>query len=143
MNASLKRVYYILLAPAICGFFLVFAAEQLDILAPAGPLYPTILAPLVFTLSVLFAAALPIFWRTLFANKMRNRKHITESEWLGFERTILYLAMVSPYLALAAHLLQLPRFHYAGTVIMALYALYYYYPSKKRLAFDRRLFRVK
>jgi hypothetical protein len=45
--------------------------------------------------------------------------------------------------SLIAQILQLPRFHLAGTIIMALYALYYYYPSKRRIDFERRIFRVK
>jgi hypothetical protein len=45
--------------------------------------------------------------------------------------------------SLIAQILQLPRFHLAATIIMALYAVYYYYPSKRKLKFERRIFRVK
>jgi len=62
---------------------------------------------------------------------------------LKFERNLLYIAMTTPYVGLIAQILQLPRFHLAGTIIMGLYAVYYYYPSKKRLDFERRIFRVK
>jgi hypothetical protein len=51
--------------------------------------------------------------------------------------------MITPYLALPACLFELPKFHFTGTVLMALYAAYYYYPSKKRVDFDRRIFRVR
>jgi hypothetical protein len=51
--------------------------------------------------------------------------------------------MATPYVALIAQILQLPRFHLAGTIVMALYAVYYYYPSMRRIEFDRRVFRVK
>jgi len=44
---------------------------------------------------------------------------------------------------LVAYLLEFPRFYLAGTVLMALYAVYYYYPSKKRIQFERKIFRVK
>jgi hypothetical protein len=51
--------------------------------------------------------------------------------------------MATPYVALIAQILQLPRFHLGGTIIMALYAVYYYYPSKRRIEFERRVFRVQ
>jgi len=108
-----------------------------------SPPYPEVIVPLVFILSVVFAVALPILFRSLFANKMRGRKYTSAGEWLKFERILLYVAMMTPYLALAAHIMRLPRFHYAGTAIMALYAVYYYYPSQRRIAFDKRIFRVR
>lgn len=142
MTASLKRAYFFLMAPALVGFLVVFALEQGKGAPIAPPPYPDLLVPLIFILSVIFAAALPIFYRSFFASRMRDRKHASEDEWLRFERMTLCIAMVTPYLALAAHILQLPRFHYTGTALMAIYAIYYYYPSAKRLAFDRKMFRV-
>jgi len=67
----------------------------------------------------------------------------SEGDWLKFERNLLYIAMLTPYIGLIAQILQLPRFHLAGTIVMTLYAVYYYYPSMRRLEFDRRVFRVK
>jgi hypothetical protein len=143
MTAKLKRTYFILLLPAACGFLLLFAAERVKGEPFAPPSYPDYLAPLIFILSVLSAVALPIFLRSLFANRMRGRQNASEAEWARFENTMLWTAMATPYLALAAHVLRIPKFHYAGTAIMALYAVYYFYPSDRRITFDRRIFRVK
>jgi hypothetical protein len=79
----------------------------------------------------------------VFANKRRHQTRTAEEDWLKFERNLLYIAMATPYIALIAQILQLPRFHLAGTIIMALYAVYYYYPSKRRIQFERRVFRVQ
>ena len=92
---------------------------------------------------MVFAVALPIFFRTLFAHKIRHQKSTSEAELIKFERNFLYIALVAPYLMLVAYLLEFPRFYLAGTVLMALYAVYYYYPSKKRIQFERKIFRVK
>jgi hypothetical protein len=52
------------------------------------------------------------------------------------------MALVTPYLAAIAYFLQLPRFYLAATLLMALYAIYYYYPSLKRITFDEKIFRA-
>ncbi len=143
MSVHIKRIYFILLMPAVCGFLFVFAVEHYKGPLFTSPSLPEALVPLVFSLSVIFAAALPIWYRSFFASKVRHRKNTTEGEWVRFECTLLYIAMVTPYVALAAHILRLPRFHYAGTALMALYAIYYHYPSRRRISFDRRIFRVK
>jgi hypothetical protein len=51
--------------------------------------------------------------------------------------------MVVPYLALAALAAGRPGFHQTGIFLAVFYALYYGYPSRGRIDFDRRLFRVQ
>jgi len=109
-----------------------------------GPLpYFRVISTGIFILSVTFAVALPIFFRTFFAHKHRQRTSLTEGELIRFESRFLHIAMVTPYLAVLAYLLDIPRFHSAGTFLMTLYAVYYYYPSVKRIQFEKRIFRVK
>jgi hypothetical protein len=143
MTHDLKRTYFILLLPAVAGFILIFVLQHFHLVNFNISQIPPVLYPIVFIASVCFAVAFPIFYRTVFANKRRHQTHTTEEDWLKFERNLLYIAMATPYIALIAQILQLPRFHLAGTIIMALYAVYYYYPSKRRIAFERRIFRVK
>ena len=143
MTHDLKRTYFILLLPAVAGFILIFVLQHFHLVNFNISQIPPVLYPIIFIASVCFAVAFPIFYRTVFANKRRHQTHTTEEDWLKFERNLLYIAMATPYVALIAQILQLPRFHLAGSIIMALYAVYYYYPSKKRIAFERRIFRVK
>jgi hypothetical protein len=143
MTHDLKRTYFTLLLPAVAGFILIFVLQYFHLVSFNIPQIPPIFYPIIFIASVCFAVALPIFYRTVFANKRRHQTHTVEKDWLKFERTLLYIAMTTPYVSLIAQILQLPRFHLAGTIIMALYALYYYYPSKRRIDFERRIFRVK
>jgi hypothetical protein len=143
MSHDLKRTYFTLLLPAVLGFILIFAIRHFHLLSFNIPQFPSAIPPFIFIVSVCFAVALSIFYRTLFANKMRHQTRTSEREWLKFESNLLYIAMITPYLGLIAQILQLPRFHLAGTIVMALYAVYYYYPSKRRIEFDRRVFRVK
>ena len=143
MTPDLKRTYFTLLLPAVAGFIAVFALQHFQLVSFNIPQIPHILYPIIFIASVCFAVALPIFYRTVFANKRRHQTRTAEEDWLRFERNLLYIAMATPYVALIAQVLRLPRFHLGGTIIMALYAVYYYYPSKRRLKFERRIFRVK
>ena len=143
MADELRRTYFILLIPAIVGFIGISAAKKFNFIEFGYITSLELVAPLVFVLSVIFAIAWPIFFRTLFAHKIRQKKSISEADLIKFERSFLYIALVTPYLTLTAYLLEFPSFYLAGTVLTALYAVYYYYPSKKRIQFERRIFRVK
>lgn len=140
---ELRRLYFSLLLPAAFGFPGIYVLERFKGALFTRPPYLEVVAPLVFTFSVVFAVALPAFYRAVFASQMAGRNHTPEGQWRRFERTLLWIAMVAPYMALAAQILRLPPFHCAGTAIMALYAAYYFYPSKRRIAFDKKIFRVK
>ena len=143
MVDELKRTYFTLLIPAIVGFIGISVAKKFDLVEFGQITFQEIFAPLVFILSVVFAIAWPIFFRTLFAHKIRQKKSISEADLIKFERSFLYIVLVTPYLMLTAYLFEFPRFYLAGTVLMTLYAVYYYYPSKKRIQFERRIFKVR
>ena len=143
MTHDLKRIYFTLLLPAVAGFTAVFVLQHFRLADWNIANLPPVIHPLVFIISVCFAVAFPILYRTVFANKRRDQKITTEEDWLKFERNLLYIALATPYVSLIAQILKLPRFHLGGTIIMALYAVYYYYPSKKRIDYERRIFRVK
>jgi predicted RND superfamily exporter protein len=143
MTGELKKTYFMLLAPAVVGFIALFCIRSFHSL-DLGPFqFRGVLAAALFILSVVFAIALPIFLRAFFAHKVRDQKSVSEGELLQFERTFLYIALITPYVTLAAFFFAIPRFYCAGTVIMALYAVYYYYPSERRIQFERRIFRAR
>ncbi|MBN1225592.1 MAG: hypothetical protein JXA79_01250 [Deltaproteobacteria bacterium] len=143
MNNELTRTYFKILLPSIIGFIITGSLKVFEIIN-FGPLrYIDFFAPAVFVLSVISAIAMPIFCRTIFANKMRDEKAVSLEDFVSFERRILYISLITPYLALIAFLFDFPKFHLAGSFLMAMYAAYYYYPSKRRITFDKRIFRVK
>jgi uncharacterized membrane protein YtjA (UPF0391 family) len=143
MAGELRKAYFMLLMPAVVGFIVLFSIRSFQPL-DLGPFqFQGVIAAALFILSVIFAIGLPIFLRSLFAHKVRDQKYVPEGDLLQFERTFLYIALITPYVTLAAFLFEISRFYCAGTVIMALYAVYYYYPSERRIQFERRIFRVK
>ena len=143
MTTKLKHTYFKLLIPACLGFIVVWTISDLNVLAIDRIKYPQFLAPAIFILSVLFAVALPIFLRTLFAHNMRHELSVSESKMFKFEQCQIYFISVTPYLALTAYFLKFPRFYFASCLLCALYAVYFYYPSDNRIEFDKRVFRVK
>ncbi|RLB40148.1 MAG: hypothetical protein DRH12_10470 [Deltaproteobacteria bacterium] len=143
MEAKLKKLYFALLIPAIAGFIVAGLARA--ILRPKTYIADSFpqLAPLLFVLAVASGVAFPILLRTLFVNKNRNRKHITEAELLKFEQGTLYIALLAPYFCLAGFFLGISQFHFYGTVLASFYATYYFYPSQKRISYERKIFRAR
>jgi len=142
MIDKLRKTYFSFLIPAIVGFICIYLSKKFNLFHLGQPQFISILAPLVFVLSVIFAIAAPIFFRSLFAHKISNEKSTTESKLIKFEQSLIRIALVTPYLGLVAYFFEFQKFYFSATFIMTLYAVYYFYPSQKRIAFEKRIFRV-
>jgi len=143
MIKKLKKTYFSLLIPAMVGFICIYLSKKFNFFNFDQPQFISILAPFVFVLSVIFGIAAPIFFRSLFAHKMRNEKSTTESKLIRFEQSLIRIALVTPYLGLIAYFFEFQKFYFTATFLVTLYAVYYFYPSQKRIAFEKRIFRVK
>ena len=142
MSKKLKKVYLTLLLPSIFGFTIAGGAKTYHIFETGSVNFVEISGPLIFILCIALAIAFPIFYRTLFAHKNRDMISVSEKELLHFERILINVVMITPYLALIAYFLELPRFYTASAILIGLYAVYYFYPSTRRIAFDRKIFRA-
>ncbi|MEJ2283781.1 MAG: hypothetical protein P8X85_09330 [Desulfobacterales bacterium] len=142
MAGELKKTYYIFLIPLLLGFILAGWVKAYDLVEFDSANLIAIAGPFIFVFCIALAIGFPIFYRTLFAHKSRDLISVSENELLKFERTLINVTMITPYLSLAAFILELPHFYTAGAILMGLYVVYYFYPSKKRIAFDRRIFRA-
>lgn len=144
MEAQLKKNYMAILAPAVAGFIVMALIRSFAAMDPGAfkPWQP-IAGPLLFIMSIVFAVALPLLMRTLFVHKHHQEKGIPEIVLLKFERNTMFLALMAPYFALAAFVLEIPRFHLAGAILASFYAVYYFYPSRKHIQYERRIFRAK
>ena len=143
MTDELKRTYLTFLLPSILGFTLAGGAKAYDLIEIGSDNFIQIGGPLIFILWIALAIAFPIFYRALFAHKNRDVMSVSDQKFLKFERTLVNVVMITPYLALLSYLFELPRFYTGSAILIGLYAVYYFYPSKKRIAFERRIFRVK
>ena len=142
MHDRLIKIYFSLLVPVIVGFIAVYFLRHVHLTQSLPAQHMAVIAAVIFILAAFFAIAGPIFNRSLFAYRQRNLDKVQPFELYKFERNQIGMALVAPYLALVGYFLQLPRFHLAATLLMALYAIYYYYPSQRRIAFDQKIFRA-
>jgi Ca2+/Na+ antiporter len=143
MSKELKKAYLILLLPSILGFTLAGGAKVYGFSEVGSANFSQVAGPLIFILCIALTVAFPIFYRALFAHKNRDLISVSDKKLLKFERTLINVVMITPYLALLAYFFELPRFYTAAAILLSLYAVYYFYPSKVRIAFERRIFRVK
>jgi len=142
MQDRLKKIYFALLAPAVLGFVVIYLLRSLHGLQWFTDPVVAFVAPTIFILAVIFAVAGPIFYRSLFAHRWQHYLSVPPLALFRFERNQTLIAMVTPYLALVAYFMELPRFHLAGTFLLALYAVYYYYPSTLRISVEQRIFKA-
>jgi Trk-type K+ transport system membrane component len=143
MSKELKKIYLILLLPPILGFTLAGGVKAYDLIEFNSDKFIQIAGPFIFILCIALAIAFPIFYRAFFAHKNRDIISVSDKKLLKFERNLINVVMMTPYLALLSYFFDLPRFYTASAILMGLYAVYYFYPSEKRIAFERRIFRVK
>ena len=143
MERELKATYFRLLIPALLAVAVLFSVKQVGIHFGADAPRTGIVAPAIFILAGTFAIALPIFFRTLFLHRIRHQKRTPAADLLAFERRFLLIVLIPAYLAVLAYVMNITHFHFVGTVLMALYAAYYYYPSPHRVASEKRIFRAE
>ncbi len=143
MHTQLKQIYFYFTLPAAIFFCAFFLAERSG-LAPKGQF---VLSPAWHSFLFIAAASAgiagPVFIRTLFAYKVREQTFVPFEAFVKFQKRLIRVSMVTPYLALTAVVCELPKFHSAAIILMALYALYYHFPSAGRINFDRKIFKVK
>ena len=144
VTASLKKIYLTALVPVVLSIVTMGILEK-GFSIPLIPVMrvPVYFSPIVFVTAVLMGLVLPLLLRTLFAKKAALEGKVSTTAFFRFQRQLLISAMVTPYLGITALVLELQKFYVSATLLMALYAVYYYYPSQRRIDFDKRIFRIK
>ncbi|MEE4609159.1 MAG: hypothetical protein V2L15_09760 [Desulfobacteraceae bacterium] len=142
MMADLKQAYYRRLLPALVAIAAAAAVRGLDAAVDLPPVAVKVTGAVLFAGAVIAAVGLPIWIRTVFANRVRMQRNVDEMAFRKFQRRLIAAALIAPYLAAGALAIRLDAFYQGGAVLAALYGIYYHYPSQRRIDFDRRLFRV-
>lgn len=108
------------------------------------------LAPVPAWVGVAFIAAsaligliAPLWYKLAFVGKMKNQTQTSPHDFFAFEKNFLNLALAALYLPPAAILLNLAQWGIYTVVLIALYDAYFFFPSKKRIDFEKKIFRVK
>jgi predicted neutral ceramidase superfamily lipid hydrolase len=97
---------------------------------------------LTATLSALTAIALPILYRSYFVDQVKGRKKLAINEFLAFEQKTISIALATPFLLALAILTGMNRTTLVMITFFTLYAIYFFYPSSKKVEFEMKFFRI-
>ena len=142
MPSRLKTVYYRWLLPPLGCAAVLLAARAGDWVQPVGLDLGRLVGPWLFLAAILSAVAAPVLLRTHFAHRMRQARRTPPADFDRLQRRLIRFTSGAVYLVPAVCLVDLPPLYHAGVVLAALYAVYYQFPSVRRIDFDRRIFRV-
>jgi len=139
----LKKIYIKMLIAAVFLLAIVYSGQLLNLLSKKQMDSVRTISIILFTLSVIFSIAAPIFLRAAFVNKVKDYKQVPFNEFITFEKQLLIVVLLAPFIVVLAVFFNAPSLYLSGILLFALYAVYYYYPSEKRIKFERKIFRVK
>jgi hypothetical protein len=144
MRGRLLRLYWTMVAPAAALFAVLYILGKTASLggrqwAQAHPW----MGPAIFIAAATLGIAGPLALRTAFVSAHRTATAVGGEELLRLEQRQMLVALWTPYLAVAAAFLELPDGLFVGTALACFYALYYFYPSQRRIAHERRVFRAR
>jgi len=143
IRKELRETYFRFLIPSIVLLVIFYIIKFLGLIGDIQIESLHLISILLFVLAAVFSIALPIFYRTLFVSKLKNVKTISISEFIGFEKRLIIISMITPYIIIIPLTFNFTDFYFGGIILFALYAVYYFYPSKKRIEFEKKLFRIK
>ncbi|WP_022660306.1 hypothetical protein [Paucidesulfovibrio longus] len=142
IRRTLLRHYLLLVGPAAVVAALWAGLKALALVNPVQGVSAAVAGPALFILAAVLALAAPIPLRARFVNRVAGKRSVDPEAFLEFEKLLLSVSLPSVWAAVAAYVLEANLFHVAGSLLAALYAAYYYYPSPQRVAHEMRLFRV-
>ena len=143
MQSRLKKYYYRSLLPAVGMIVVVLGGRAIQLISPVSLLHEKSWTAGLFVLTFVSAVAGPVVLRAVFAYRMRAARYTPSRDFYRFQKRLIQMTLPAVYLASIVCLAELPRFWQAGIILSALYAVYYQYPSERRIASDQRVFRVE
>lgn len=141
LEKKLQKLYFLIIAPAFLIIFLFFVAEKFDYKVgfnKGGRFISTVI--MLFT--VISSIILPVWYKILLFKKFRNDKKINFETFAGYQYRIIITVTFSIYWIFPAYLYQLEEMPLVIIGFFILYGLYYYYPTKKKIDAEKKLFKI-
>ena len=139
---KLQRLYYLIVSPAFLLMLVFFLSENIH--------YQTIMQAsdkMMSTAIMVFAAItstiLPVWYKIILIRKLRNKQKISIQNFVSMQFRIVITVSFSLYWIFPAYLYQLPEMPMVITAFFVLYGLYYYFPSKKRIDTEKKIFKIE
>lgn len=142
MQKKLLRHYLRMNLPAVAAFIILYILVKfhVNIFFPVQQKWVQVVMMIA---SALFAVVLPLWYRILFVNRMKGKEHTDEHRFMRFEKDFLTLASLSAYILVAGFLMAIPKIPLSVMVLFVIYALYFYFPSEKRIRTEKKIFSVE
>ncbi len=141
LEKRLQKNYFWIVIPAVLLIFILFLFEKLHIqlnFLSGGKIVSTVLIILAASTSTI----LPTWYKLLLIKKLRNKKKISYQDFSVLQNKIVLTAAFTIYWVFPAYLYQIPKVPMLLIAFFAIYALYYYYPSKRRIDMEKKTFRI-
>ncbi len=137
---KLKKFYKISILPAIIFFVYVqFADLNLKNFIKDSKYINFIFVGC----SILFALVLPIIIRIANFFKVNDKGAMTEKRFVNFERILIIISQLSIYILIIGQQVLDSRIIMIILSVIAFYALFYYYPTERKINMDMRIFMLK
>ncbi len=148
MNAKetskfLQKIYFWQLLPAVVFIAIAYLLRYYFKLSDTESVPSLTVSVVVTTLAGVAGIAAPVFFRSYFVYKNRDKKQILPDDFLSFERLLLTTALMSPYFLIISILINMNETANMLIALFALYAVYYYFPTEKKVRFEMKIFRIK
>ena len=143
VSKTLSRTYFWQLIPAAVLLVLAWSLKYLFHLTTAGNTAGLSVTIVVTTVAGVIGIALPVFYRSYFVYKVKDKKQISNDAFLTFERTLITLALLPPYFLVVAMLMNMNQTALILITLFSIYGAYYYFPGEKKILFEMKIFRIK
>ena len=143
LSKKLSKIYVRIISVYLVIIFIIYLLKDVLELVKINPQPSTLLMQIFVAFSAIVGIGLPIFYRTWFVNKIRHQKKLALNQFIGFEKKLLLMALITPLFLILGLFLNFNQKALILLTIFSLYALYYYYPSVKKMRFEMQLFRIK
>ena len=143
ISKQLKRFYFIQLIPAIILIGLLYFFGNQFKWQGNLPAQGNLISDILIALAAVIGIALPMFFRSFFVYKIRDKKVISEEIFIRFEKILMTFSLITPYFLVFSLAFDMKSKANIFITILALYAAYYYYPSVRKIKFEMKVFRIK
>ena len=142
MIKNLQRVYYRIAIPCFLLLIAIYLGEV------AGLYFSFEEAPIQINVTLLvlatcFSLVFPIWLKLSFIQSNKKKKSVGKDTYFNYAKRYIILSVSGFYIVPVAYIFQLSKWIMFTIALFAIYSLYFYYPSEKRIESEKKLFRVK
>ncbi len=142
ISKQLKKTYFIQLTPAIVLIGLLYFLGSQFKWQGALPGQGNLINYILIALAAVIGIAFPVFFRSFFVYKIRDKKEISEEIFIRFEKILVTFSLITPYILALSLVYDMNNRANIIITILALYSAYYYYPSVRKMKFEMKVFRI-